>query len=329
LGYQVSDFIHHQMVDYSIWNVECMKGGVSVPDTVLSANITQDGTPLGDGNLFRDFDMQVGVNPQNISQAEIYTEQTIEGEMTASVVFCVRFSLYTYSDTPLEVNFRETIVNLTIDFTDGFSIGEIDVNAKGRDIKTANQAYEVDAFQCNAINGALSSQQLSASRIQGSIVRVCVQPDIVAIVQGISMRNIDGFVFSRVYANGIPDAVQVAVLNGQGASNGLTFLDCTAGDQTCSFETILAASFYRNAGEVQGSGIASMRFGSSARRLRSGDRNLQQADSDVEAQFNMNFDLNTAPKTYYPGGTRSDGTRSGGRIALVGLLVTSTIQLLL
>lgn len=297
-----------------------MEGGVSVPDTVLSANITGDGTLMGNGTFFRDFDMQIGVNPENIAQAGIYTEQTIEGEVTAAVVFCIRFSLLTFSDEPLEVNFRETTVTLAIDLTDGFSIGEMNVDAKGRTTETANQAYEVDAFQCNAINGALSPQQLSASRIQGSIVRVCVQPDTAAIAQGIFMRNIDLFVFSRVYGSGIPDAVQEAVLNGEGASNGLTFLDCSAGDQTCAFETLLSAIFYRNAGEVQGSGIASMQFGSSVRRLRSGYRNLQQADS-VTAEFNMNFDLVRATETYFSG-----GTRSGGRIALV---VAATIKLLL
>jgi hypothetical protein len=315
------------MVSYSIWDVECREGGVSVPDTVLSANITGDGTPMGAGNLLRDFDMQVEINPENITQTGIYTEQTIEGELTAAVVFCVRFSLWTYSDEPLEVNFRETIVNLTIDLSDGFSIGEFSVDAKDKIAVTASQAFEVDAFQCNAINGALAPQQLSASRIQGSIVRVCVQPDIVAIVREIFMRSIDSFVFTRVYADGIPDAVQVALLNGEVAANGLTYLDCTAGDQTCSFETLLSAPFYRSAGVVQGSGIASLQFGLSARRLRSGHRNLQQADT--AAQFNMNFDLVLAPKAYYADGTSSDGTRSGGRIALVGLLVASTIQLLL
>jgi hypothetical protein len=323
LNYQVSDFVLNDMVNYSIWDVECMEGGEYVPDTVLSVNMTGDGTPTGNGTFFRDFGMQIGVNSTNIAQAGIYTEQTIEGELTEAVVFCVRFSLQTSSDEPLEVNFRETIVTLAIDLTDGFSIGEMNVDARVRNAETAIQAYEVDAFQCNAINGALSTQQLSASRIQGSVVRVCVQPDTVAIEQGIFMRNIDSFVFSRVYGNGIPDAVQVAILNGQGASNGLTFLDCAAGEQTCSFETLLVAEFYRNAGNVQGSGIASMRFGSTARRLRSGDRNLQQADS-VTAEFNMNFDLVRARETYFSG-----GNRSGGRIALVGLLVSLTMQLLL
>lgn len=327
LGYQVSDFILNQMVDYTIWDVACKKGGVSVPDTVLSANMTGDETPMGNGTLSRDFDMQLGVNPANIAQAGIYYEQIREGQLTAEVAFCVRFSLWTYSDEPIEVNYRETLVNLTIDLTDGFSIDEINVEPKEKITATANEAFEVDAFQCNAINGALSTQQLSASRIQGSIVRVCVQPDLRAIVQGIFMRNIDGFVFSRAYGNGIPDAVQVSVLNGQEASDGLTFLDCTAGEQTCSFETILSAAFYRNAGVVQGSGIASVQFGtSSARRLRSGDRNLQQAPT---AEFNMNFDLVRTPKAYYSGEFRSDGTRSSGSVALVGLLIASTIQLLL
>lgn len=270
--------------------------------------------------------MQIAVNPANIAQAGIYAERIIEGQLKAEIAFCVRFSLWTYSDEPIEVNYRETLVNLTIDLTDGFSIDEMSVDPKEKVVFTDVQAFEVDAFQCNAINGALSPQQLSASRIQGSIVRVCVQPDIVAIVQGIFMRNIDSFVFSRVYGNGTPNAVQVAVLNGQEAPNGLTFLDCTAGEQTCSFETLLSGPFYRNAGEVQGSGVASMQFGSSVRRLRSDNRNLQQA---VKAEFNMNFDLVRAQKTYYSGGFRSVGTRSGGSLALVGLLVASTIQLLL
>jgi hypothetical protein len=86
------------------------------------------------------------------------------------------------------------------------------------------------------------------------------------------------------------EAVQVSVLIGQGVSDGLTFLDCTAGEQTCSFETLLSAAFYRkNAGVVQGSGIASGQFGISA---RSGDRNLQQAPNSILISIWLNHQRN-------------------------------------
>ena len=125
------------------------------------------------------------------------------------------------------------------------------------------------------------------TRNQGAIIRVCVRPTQEGRDDGIYMREIQSFAFSRTYEDGKTPAVnQVAIENSAAANNGLTDLFCERGWEVCAFETILFANFYRDSGSVAGSGIASMQFGGSGRRLRALQANDQEA---AIAEFEIEF----------------------------------------
>merc|ERR1711971_1284007 len=96
---------------------------------------------------------------------------------------------------------------------------------------------------------------------QGSLISVCIKPDADGIADGIKMRSVDSFEWTR-------DAItQAAVESGVAAGNLLTSYDETAcnGGDYCQFQTILFAAFYATEGQVSGNGVASMQFGT--RRL--------------------------------------------------------------
>jgi hypothetical protein len=202
--------------------------------------------------------------------------------------------LQTSGDSPIVVNFLETIVTLTIDLTDGFAIDELNVNPKDKLLKTANEVYQVVGYQCNAQNVPLNEFQMALSRNQGSIVRVCVRPDDRAVEDGIYMRAIESFVFDRDYGGAIGKITQIAIENRQTALNQLTVLFCSSGDAVCAFESILMAVFYRFSGAVQGYGVASMQFGSqTSRQLRS--RAAQEDVVAAVAEFELDMELLPRP----------------------------------
>jgi hypothetical protein len=121
--------------------------------------------------------------------------------------------LSTSGDSPIEINFIETIVTLTIDLTDGFSIDAINVDDKDKLVKSANEVYEVVGYQLTLRNVPLSDFQLVLSRNQGSIFRVCIRPDDKAASDGIYMRYIKSFVFERDCGGAIGKMTQTAVEN--------------------------------------------------------------------------------------------------------------------
>jgi hypothetical protein len=323
LDYESSDFILDQMVIYSIWDKDC-KNGDSVAGDILTANLTLDTETAGDGYFMRDIQLEIGLNPDNIANSSIYSEQIQNGTLTASIDFCVRFSLQTKSDTPFEVNFRETLVTLIVDLTNGFSIGDVAVESKERITQTANQAYGIEAAQCNTLNEPLTPLQQSATRNQGAVMRICVQPDSITRASGVYMRRIDSFLFERDYGGG-QVIMQVAVLNGGPAVNGLTNLYCGEGWETCALETILFSNFFRSAGTVEGSGTAAMQFGGSVgptRHLRSTDVFSEKDDEDIAVVAEFRLDINL-----------KRDTRSGavvcGTIWRIALTVAAATVLLL
>ena len=202
----------------------------------------------------------------------VYTEETV-GNVTAQVRFCVRMSLTTGNsvgdEANVEVNFLETIVTLDIDLSDGFTVDSIAVAPRDRLVRTAAQAYTCEGYFCDQDEVKLTGPELASTRNQGAALRVCVVPQLDARTDGVYMRRIDSFTWTRTdTASGVP-ITQPAIVDSVAASNGLTTLRCDAGDLICNFESILFATFYQTAGSVVGGGICSMQFGGNGCQLRS------------------------------------------------------------
>jgi hypothetical protein len=268
LDYQVSDFISDAMTTHTLYTSPgCGETGYVLPSSILTSN---QGVLVGgaidannDGPGVRDQKLKIGVDPSTIKNSAIYVEDTSHGALTATIDFCVRYSILTDDEGANEVNFLESLVTLVVDLSDGFEIGDIIVAPKNKILNTANQAYLLDGYQCNGANEALVGGALTKTRNQGSVIRVCVKPDDEAVAAGMFMRSLDEFTFSR---DGI---TQPAVIGyNQEATNGLTILSCNNGDAVCFFESVLFGAFYSTAGVVSGSGTGSMQLGAGTRLLR-------------------------------------------------------------
>ena len=148
--------------------------------------------------------------------------------------------------TPVEVNFLETLLTLFVDLTGGFKIGAIEVEPKDRLTRTANQAYEVSGYECSAgSTDPLNTEDRTRRRNQGEIIYVCVTPEAEAKTDGIFMRSIDEFTWTR--AGGVR---QPAIADNRQSTNLLTSYDYIAcqGSSVCKFSTILFAQFYTTLG---------------------------------------------------------------------------------
>ena len=149
------------------------------------------------------------------------------------------------------------------------------------------------------------------------------------------MRSIDSFEYSyESPVDGNNTITQIAIDENYRAQNLLT-----DGSDECLFESLLFASFFRAPGEVVGSGIASMQFGSTnpkrqlLRHLTEEDdrrrrRSLQQGSSggteDDErqvartAEFELQFGIPA-------GDYRVSSSGSRGRVRTINLLLVCSL----
>jgi len=322
LDYTVSDFIDNGMTDHTVYTSGCKETGTEVSSTVLTSTRPDlTGAPFdasNDGDGLRYQKLTVGVVAAAIAASEIYAEDTTVGAVTATIDFCVRFSLMTTAGAT-EVNFLETLVTLFVDLSDGFSIGNVTVAPKLKLENTANQVYLLDGYQCDAANAALTGTDLSDTRNQGSVIRVCVKPDNEAVTAGIKMRSLDEFTFTR-------DAINQQAITGYNteAANGLTSLTCSNGVDVCVFETILFAAFYTDEGTVAGSGTGSMQFGAGVagaptRRLRALQADTNTPEAAATSDFELDFGVNDPVRDTRDGsGAASSGVMAGAAVVMAG-----------
>jgi len=295
--YSVSNFVDQGQAYYEVYDGECKEGG-SLVTTGITSNPLID---VASGSVTDDalFDIAgktakvpITVDVNTItSNTDIYSETDTDGSIGAQIVFCVRFGLNTLGDSPVEVNFLESVVTLNVDLSSGFAIDDINVTPKDQLINTAAQAYTVEGYMCNPGTDTPVADATTALN-QGSLITVCIKPDADGINDGIKMRTVDSFEWTR-------DATtQAAIESGVAAGNLLTSFDetaCSGGDY-CQFSSILFAAFYATEGQVAGNGVASMQFGT-ARRLSEktgGLRALQEQEAAATSEFDLAVSLAAA-----------------------------------
>merc|ERR1712192_272419 len=129
-----------------------------------------------------------------------------------------------------------------------------------------------------------------AALSQGSLITICIKPDADGIADGIKMRSVDSFEWTR------DSTTQAAIESGVAAGNLLTNFDetaCACGDY-CQFSSILFAAFYATEGQVSGNGSASMQFGTRRLSEGSGLRALQEQEAAATSEFDVDVSLAAA-----------------------------------
>jgi hypothetical protein len=214
---------------------------------------------------------------------------------------------------------------LTVDLTDGFEIVDIASHSDYLPVPhTSGYPYMIVAFRCH-VNNTLISNLTPIN--QGTAVRVCVTPGPATTSDGIKIRSIEYFTWSRT----LPSVVtQAAIIDRDTvAANQLTnlILSCRGFD-ICSFETILYSNFYTYLGLVVGSGVASVQFGNNTgRRLHSCDDDdddwYDGEDHAGFAEFELNFSMvakdNTTLQTSGAGNNMLLSLMAMGFLAVTGI----------
>merc|ERR1712216_1027199 len=150
--------------------------------------------------------------------------------------------------------------------------------------------YTVEGYMCQQGSDTPVVDATTALS-QGSLITVCIKPDADGIADGIKMRAVDSFGWTR------DGTAQAAIESGVAAGNLLTSFDETAcaGGDYCQFSSILFAAFYATEGQVAGNGVASMQFGT--RRLSEkagGLRALQEQEAAATSEFDLAVSLAAA-----------------------------------
>jgi hypothetical protein len=341
--YDVSNFIDVGQAYYEVYDSGCKEGGNPPLTAGMGFTLTDlvdvaTGSVAGDDILFdpagKTSRVPVGIDVNTIvANTAVYTETGTggAGDLGATIEFCVRFGLYTLGGTPIEVNFLESVITLTVDLAGGFTIDNANVEAKERLISTASQTYTVEGYMC-VPGGNVEVADPAAVLSQGSLITVCIRPNAAGLLDGIKMRTLDAFVWTR------GATTQAAVDSGIAADNLLTTFDeitCSGGDY-CQFSSILFAAFYNTAGQVSGSGVASMQFGATRRltaNANCGGLRSLQAQDDVAA-VTSEFDLSVSIEAADDDGPMAFQTAAGVTLtsttilAAIAGLVVATIALL-
>jgi len=240
---------------------------------------------------------------------DIFSEPA--GGGNATIAFCLRYGLYTAPPgqaASYEVNFLESLVILQIDLTAGFNVTDIEVAPKDKLRRTANQNYELEAFQCSGKNANVHEPAVELTNTesfsQGDVITVCVQPNAKARPDDIYMKRIEEFTYVLLDdTTGLPTTtiqkaidVNDAAAGERGTMYGLTNMGDCEGETTCLIETILFATFYTRQGTVTGNGKGTMQFGKdktpAERRMLRADRALEEAAA-AEGEFDVNFEINS------------------------------------
>ena len=110
--------------------------------------------------------------------------------------------------------------------------------------------YAVDVFECDKDFQKLSIEDRQR-KVQGKSVRICFQPNDLAMEDGVGIKQVDSWVWETAYQGGI--ARQAAVSEGQG-DGILSDVICKDEGTLCVLDTILTADFFKNKGSVLGEG---------------------------------------------------------------------------
>jgi len=202
---------------------------------------------------------------------ELYTDLGAAGSI---MNYCVRMGLYTATGT--EVNFLETVVNITVNFDGSFDTGAISVGPKEKTETGQTTVYNVSAALCPGYN---------APFYQGQVLSVCIEPAGDATTDGVVLTNINSFTWKR---DGVVNQEAVKKDDSGEAFDALSFVEKASDGSSIVVSSVLYATFFAVDGNVTASGQVSLGF--ARRRLGESDERRKLQEEGVPP---AGFDVNT------------------------------------
>lgn len=206
------------------------------------------------------------IDPQILSQnTMVFTEDYANKK--ASMKFCIRYSLWSGSESevdPIEINYLLTILTIHFDLRSGFTIDSFAVEPSlvlgDRGEANERDGYKMYGYLCDPHTYDEIPMPEDGFK-QGEFVSVCAELDATAAEDGIYLKGIDNFVWTREVNLGDAPIItqQYSVKDGVSA-NVLTEYNCPYLALFCNFKTMLQVDFYTLPGSVSGAGTVSMAF---------------------------------------------------------------------
>jgi hypothetical protein len=189
-------------------------------------------------------------------------------------------------------------------------------------VEPSTSTYDARAYMCDQSQKELTEAKIEPKK-HGERVFICVAPTQDATNQGIFIRDIKSFVFTKDGEEQLLDKssseASAEIVDGDGdnastekVNNGVQY-SCSSGDAVCSFGIVFSGSFFNGNGEpIIGEGEVELQFGSGKatweRRLTvssSSDRNfidrsLQENDPDFAGVAPVTVTIPVDPTSIAP-----------------------------
>jgi hypothetical protein len=248
LTYQVSDYIPYENLRWYLYDgLECREGADDITENdYLTAELMgpDDGNTVGEGNSFREFKMALSFDPESIRGSPILHETGQKIQLK----FCVRLSAFSanaLNPAAVEISYKQTTMTVDILQEGETGVDEFVLDAGEIVDETTEQLYTLEGWLCNETNHRIYDP---LPIYQGRLTRVCVTPNAEAQADGVYMRAIDSFYWTR-------DTIFQTAINPRQNAAPLTEIECVPGMLICAFTTILRAGFFFKRGRVGGAGI--------------------------------------------------------------------------
>ena len=226
-------------------------------------------------NGFKNVNLKLDVDQGALQEnSDIYSFDTVS--MMGTLSFCVKFSLENLMAPGVSINFLETIMNVTIDMKQGFSVVNIHTNRDDASETNRNATvdYYVEAYQCDTDTGTALEDPEPLS--QGSELSICIKTN----GTDVGLTDIKQLNLKQDGGESIN-----AILDSTG--NGLTDWSCEA--QMCSARTMLVSSFFakESPNNVNVTGVVIMSFGSRRQLVQIAPTRSLESSSKNAADFQL------------------------------------------
>jgi len=245
---------------------EATYGQIGILDSTKNLETDEfvmDSLGYASGGSGTDLEFKFTTVPKNMAKNNKITGLTVNDK--SDMKFCVRIGLIAVDDSDStknnEINFQETEVTLSVTMSGDFDITKFDVAPKEKTSDSASQTYKVIASLCE---GSQQAPKVNEKFNQGAAIRVCIKPESKAKNDGVIMKSVDSFTWTRTYEpvgnETPPPTTQNAIIGTNIESlDGLTLLN--KDDKTEFIVTsVLFAAFYATDGDVSATGAATMAF---------------------------------------------------------------------
>jgi len=266
------------------------KAGIETEASELFPDLALTRSPDGTAMIFsfKTNTREIALNPALYDESTLTNTKetaTTDSGMTynkqlGKMEFCIRFSLFEFNAEKSLVtakNFQESVISLN-------------VQPQVQTVMTTENKYKAEARLC-------ADQQEGPPFTQGTMLRICIVPDVFASAAGIMIESLDHFTWSRRDSG----TSQQAVIRANTVSNnGLTTLNNTNGDGTeYRLESVLFASFYASAGSVTGRGRATLAYAAGASPPQEGGEDIKMHTTfsiEVKGLSNSTVDVEEEPE---------------------------------